>query len=551
MKSTKTIAPAIWLLEHLGFGANNEALSGDLLEQFHRGRSAAWLWCEALTAIAVHALSTARLYALPLTFSCAWGMLYRAWNLSGRDWAQQAALLRWPQLAWPGSAFMDLCLGVAPAITFVWLGFLVYLLFRAADAIPVLSLLRGLSQSLTALLIATMLLLHRLRHPQIDLHSVTRADFYSTCQAGGISVAIALSLFAALLVTVGSTPRIVRRRRNSPLSVAGRVLRFGRAAGLSSFVAASAAGQAPPPNPAPYTVQMVPVDKDVRLEVLDWGGAGRPLVFLAGLGNDAHVFERLAPKFTGQNHVYGITRRGFGASSQPAPTADNYTADRLGDDVLAVIDALKLEKPVLAGHSLAGEELSSIGSRHPERISGLIYLDAAYGYAYYDRAHGDEIFDFFTIEKLFDEFVSGAVQDRRQFAQALAANVSTFNRDLSEAAKRDPSLPGLHPPRGPIPPIVAAINLGGEKYEKIDVPILAIFACPHNFDFDRSLRGDPAAKAAIVAEDTFATARQADAFAAGVPTARVVRIADADHFVFNSNEAEVVREMNTFLASLR
>ena len=114
------------------------------------------------------------------------------------------------------------------------------------------------------------------------------------------------------------------------------------------------------PDSSPHTVQFVTVDKDVKLEVLDWGGTGRPLVFLAGLGNTAHVFDKLAPKFTVSHHVYGITRRGFGNSSKPAPTVPNYSADRLGDDVLAVIEVLKLNHPVVVGHSIAGEELSSI-----------------------------------------------------------------------------------------------------------------------------------------------------------------------------------------------
>jgi non-heme chloroperoxidase len=99
---------------------------------------------------------------------------------------------------------------------------------------------------------------------------------------------------------------------------------------------------------------------------------GRPLVFLAGLGNTAHTFDKFAPKIAEKYHVYGITRRGFGTSSKPAPTMENYSADRLGDDVLAVLDALKLDRPVLVGHSLAGEELSSVASRHPEWIAGLI-----------------------------------------------------------------------------------------------------------------------------------------------------------------------------------
>jgi pimeloyl-ACP methyl ester carboxylesterase len=40
------------------------------------------------------------------------------------------------------------------------------------------------------------------------------------------------------------------------------------------------------------------------------------------------------------------------------------------------------------------------------------------------------------------------------------------------------------------------------------------------------------------------------AFEKGNPGARVVRLPNADHFVFNSNEADVIREMDAFLAKL-
>jgi non-heme chloroperoxidase len=156
--------------------------------------------------------------------------------------------------------------------------------------------------------------------------------------------------------------------------------------------------------------QFVIVDKDVKLEVLDWGGTGRPLVFLAGLGNTAYTFTKFAPQFTANYHVYGITRRGFGASSHPDPSIiSNYSADRLGDDVLAVIDALKLNRPILVGHSIAGEELSSIGSRHPEKVSGLIYLEAAYPYAFYNQGHSEWIFDLLDVRSEINALQSGAV----------------------------------------------------------------------------------------------------------------------------------------------
>jgi len=58
--------------------------------------------------------------------------------------------------------------------------------------------------------------------------------------------------------------------------------------------------------PSPPTASLITVDKNVKLEVLDWGGSGRPLVLLAGLGDTAHVFDDFAPKLTTTCHVYGI-----------------------------------------------------------------------------------------------------------------------------------------------------------------------------------------------------------------------------------------------------
>src|ERR1700733_909157 len=128
------------------------------------------------------------------------------------------------------------------------------------------------------------------------------------------------------------------------------------------LVTRGGAGQTEWHDPSPHSAQLVAVEANVRLEVLDWGGANlanpRSVVLLAGLGNTAHVFDDFAPKLTAAGyHVYGITRRGYGAllgyGASSAPEF-GYSADRLGDDVLAVIDALKLDRPVLAGNGLAG-----------------------------------------------------------------------------------------------------------------------------------------------------------------------------------------------------
>jgi non-heme chloroperoxidase len=112
-----------------------------------------------------------------------------------------------------------------------------------------------------------------------------------------------------------------------------------------------------------------------KLEILDWGGEGRNILFLAGLGNSAHIYDDFAPKFTNSFHVYGITRRGFGASTQ---TATGYDITTWTKDILAAIDSLHLQKVILIGHSIAGEEISKFASTYPNRVEKIVYLDAAY-----------------------------------------------------------------------------------------------------------------------------------------------------------------------------
>ena len=97
-------------------------------------------------------------------------------------------------------------------------------------------------------------------------------------------------------------------------------------------------------DPSPHDITFVTVDNGVKLEVLDWGGSGRALVLLAGY-QTAHEYDDIAPKLSAFCHVYGITRRGFGASSRPD---SGYTAQRSAEDVLRVLDALKLDHPVLS-----------------------------------------------------------------------------------------------------------------------------------------------------------------------------------------------------------
>jgi non-heme chloroperoxidase len=94
----------------------------------------------------------------------------------------------------------------------------------------------------------------------------------------------------------------------------------------------------------------------------------------------------------------------------------------------------------------------------------------------------------------------------------------------------------------------ASINAGEQKYIEIPVPILAIFAAPHIAP--PAIRNGQAAVAAFEASDEAAASAQAKRFGAALPSARVVRLKHADHHIFLSNEADVLREINALLSGL-
>ena len=301
-------------------------------------------------------------------------------------------------------------------------------------------------------------------------------------------------------------------------------------------------------DPSSHVSRFVPVDQDVRLEVLDWGGTGSALVLLAGGGDTAHVFDDFAPKLTGDFHVFGITRRGFGESGFAPPTSG---ADTFGDDVLAVLDALKLERPVLVGHSIAGQELSSIGTRYPNRVAALVYLDAAYIYAF-DNGKVP------TFNEMSAVYPNGLPQPPPPTEADLATfgalrqyytRVLGFTYPEAELRQKRSAAPGgrVGPPRffpgGP------TLLSGVKQYVQIPTPALFLVSSQSpgawaELSTDPVIRGQIGAMSALLE-------RQAKAIQEALPSARVVKLLGANHYVFLSNEATVLREMRAFLGRRR
>jgi non-heme chloroperoxidase len=298
-------------------------------------------------------------------------------------------------------------------------------------------------------------------------------------------------------------------------------------------------------DPSSHVSRFVPVGQDVRLEVLDWGGTGRPLMLLAGGGDTAHVFDDFATRLTSDFHVYGITRRGFGESGFAPVTSG---ADTFGDDVLAVLDALKLERPILAGHSIAGQELSSIGTRQPTRVAALVYFDAAYQYA----------FDNGKVPT-FDEISAVGFPQRPPPTDADLATFDAlrqyYTRMLGftypEAELRQKRVVTAQGGVGAerVAPGGRSLLVTVTKFVQIRTPALFLVSSQNPGRWTDS-SDDPKVRQQVAGLQAILE-RQAKAIEEGLPSARVVRLPGANHYVFLSNEADVLREMRTFLSRLQ
>jgi pimeloyl-ACP methyl ester carboxylesterase len=328
--------------------------------------------------------------------------------------------------------------------------------------------------------------------------------------------------------------------------------RIVRALGLALLVTPAVAAQSPPTwrDPSPHQVRWITVDSSVRLEVLDWGGSGRPVVLL-GCYLSAHIHDDVAPKLTNQFHVYGITRRGIGASDKPAT---GYAVQRSVDDLLEVLDALKAQKSLLVGTSCAGQVLTMFASQHSDRLSGLVYLDGAGDPTTppYDPPLPDPT----TLPRPLTPTPETDRSSFNAFTKRPGQKVTFPEAEWRQQRAENPdgsvgqSLMNLT--------IRQAITVDARvkpNYAGIRVPVLAMYQAQRPFEemaaeYDiRNEQERAALRQQYTAIRTMYTRWQQDLLAA-IPTARIVELPGANLFMFLSNEADVLREIQAFAATL-
>jgi 3-oxoadipate enol-lactonase len=105
------------------------------------------------------------------------------------------------------------------------------------------------------------------------------------------------------------------------------------------------------------------------------GPEGAPvLLFCNSLGTDHTMWDPQVPTLAGKLRVLRYDRRGHGAS---AVTAGPYTIERLGRDVVGLLDALKIDRVRFCGLSLGGMTGMWLGAHAAGRIERLVLCNTA------------------------------------------------------------------------------------------------------------------------------------------------------------------------------
>ena len=110
-----------------------------------------------------------------------------------------------------------------------------------------------------------------------------------------------------------------------------------------------------------------------QFRALHWEGAGTPIVFLHGLTAIADVWQPTVDAVPpGSGSYWAFDQRGHGDS--PAP-ADGYSIAAFVRDLFDFVEALKLDRPHLAGHSMGARVALVAAARHPRAFRSVAVVD--------------------------------------------------------------------------------------------------------------------------------------------------------------------------------
>ena len=110
----------------------------------------------------------------------------------------------------------------------------------------------------------------------------------------------------------------------------------------------------------------------VDLRYWMWGGTGRPLVLLHGLASTHRIWDLVAPLLAQDFSVVALDQRGHGESAKPD---SGYDFGTVAADLNGLFGELKIESPILVGHSWGANVALEYAATYQAALSGLCLID--------------------------------------------------------------------------------------------------------------------------------------------------------------------------------
>jgi pimeloyl-ACP methyl ester carboxylesterase len=124
------------------------------------------------------------------------------------------------------------------------------------------------------------------------------------------------------------------------------------------------------------TARQQQVNIGIDLNVWEWPGAAPAFVFLHGLASNARTWSQVAEYLTAHGHrVVAYDQRGHGLSGNPG---SGFGFAECQEDLARLIDALHLERPIVAGQSWGGNVVLEFAAAHPGVSRGLAFVDGGF-----------------------------------------------------------------------------------------------------------------------------------------------------------------------------
>jgi pimeloyl-ACP methyl ester carboxylesterase len=241
-------------------------------------------------------------------------------------------------------------------------------------------------------------------------------------------------------------------------------------------------------------------------------GQGRPaLVLVHCWACDRHLWDDAVERFRGRYQTVALDLAGHGASGRNRKA---WTIEAFGADVAAVVQAEKLEKVVLVGHSMGGPVILEAAKRLGPRVAGLVPVDTLV-----------DVETRFTPEQV-EQYLAPFVVDFKKAAE-------DFLRGYMFTPRSDPRL---------IERLVAQTQAMP--------PDIAVAALRSSWSYDER-SGFEAAKARIVAINSDKFKTQVEANRRHAPGYEALIMTGVGHYLMLESPEAFARRLEEALAALR